>query len=48
MNPDDYGLVEMALSFGALLVFLIWQLIVTRRGVKADRERAAREKAGRE
>ena len=45
MNPDDYGLVEMALSFGVLLVFLVWQLVVTRRGLRADRERAEVDKA---
>jgi hypothetical protein len=38
----------MALSFGIVLAFLIWQLVTTRRGVKADRERAAREKAERD
>jgi hypothetical protein len=39
VTPDDYGLVEMALVFGAVLVFLVWQLVVTRRGLKEHRER---------
>jgi hypothetical protein len=38
-----YGLVEMVFSFGVILAILIWQLIVTRRGIREDRDRARRE-----
>jgi len=48
MPQSAYGLIEMTLSFGVVLGVLIWQLITTRRGVKVDRERAAKEKAERE
>jgi hypothetical protein len=40
---ESYGLIEMVLFFGVLLAFLIWQLIVTRRSIREDRERARRE-----
>jgi hypothetical protein len=39
MDPNSYGLVEMAASFGVVLLFLVWQLIVTRRGIREQRER---------
>ncbi len=48
MPQSVYGLIEMTLSFGVVLGVLVWQLVVTRRGVKADRERAAIEQARRE
>ena len=48
MPQSAYGLIEMTLSFGVVLAILIWQLITTRRGLRADRERAARERADRE
>lgn len=43
MSESLYGLVEMLLFFGVLLVFLIWQLIVTRRSLRIDRELARRD-----
>lgn len=43
-----YGLIEMGLTYGVVLSFLIWQLVKTRAAVKADLEKAAREKAQRE
>ena len=48
MPESAYGLIEMALSFGVVLLILVWQLVKTRAGVKADRERAAREQAEQE
>jgi flagellar biosynthesis/type III secretory pathway M-ring protein FliF/YscJ len=46
MSESLYGLVEMLLFFGVLLAFLIWQLVVTRRSLRNDRERAQRETRG--
>jgi hypothetical protein len=43
MSESLFGLVEMLLFFGVLLAFLVWQLVVTRRGLRKDRERAQRE-----
>jgi flagellar biosynthesis/type III secretory pathway M-ring protein FliF/YscJ len=43
MSESLYGLVEMLLFFGVLLAFLIWQLVVTRRSLRKDRERAQSE-----
>lgn len=48
MPQSAYGLIEMIFSFGVVLALLVWQLIVTRRGVMADRARAAKERAERE
>ena len=48
MPEGAYGVIEMTLSFGVVLAILFWQLAKTRAAVKADRERAAREKAERE
>lgn len=46
---NDYGgiagLIELTLAFGAALSFVGWQIIVTRRGIRADREEAARRNA---
>jgi hypothetical protein len=39
MDPNSYGLVEMVASFGIVLLVLVWQLIVTRRGIREQRER---------
>jgi hypothetical protein len=44
LNADYYGLVEMVFSFGVILAILFWQLIVTRRSIRADQDRA-RQKA---
>ena len=41
MNPDDYGLIELVLSFGVLLAILFWQLYSVKRSIKDD----ARKKA---
>jgi hypothetical protein len=38
-----YGLIDIVLFFGVILAFLIWQLIVTRRSIRQDLERALRE-----
>ena len=48
MPQYAYGLIEMGLTYGVVLTFLIWQLVKTRASLKSDRERAAREKAERE
>jgi hypothetical protein len=48
MPQSAYGLIEMIFSFGVVLALLVWQLVVTRRGVMADRARAAKEQAQRE
>ena len=45
MNPDYYGLIELMLSFGLVLVFLFWQLYSTRKAI-AEAERKAQEKPG--
>jgi hypothetical protein len=47
MPQSAFGLIEMIFSFGVVLALLIWELVRTRRALKADRERSAREKAGR-
>jgi hypothetical protein len=39
MNPNNYGLVEMALSFGVGLLFCVWQLISLERAKKRTREK---------
>ncbi|MGA2043619.1 MAG: hypothetical protein ABSG83_09630 [Roseiarcus sp.] len=41
MNPDNYGLIEMALSFGLVLLFGVWQLVSLDRAKKKTREKAA-------
>ena len=48
MLRSAFGLIEMLLVFGIVLALLIWELARTRRALKADRERAARDKAQRE
>jgi hypothetical protein len=42
-DSTAYGLVEIIFPFGVILAIAIWQLIVTRRSLLEDRERAARE-----
>jgi hypothetical protein len=34
MDPQYYGLIEMTLSFGAVLVFCLWQLYQVRKPTK--------------
>lgn len=46
MGESAYGLVEIVFSFGVVLAILIWQLVVTRRSIREDRERARREAGG--
>jgi hypothetical protein len=41
MNPNSYGLIEMGLSFGAVLLFCIGQLVSLERAKKRTREKAA-------
>ena len=41
MNPNNYGLVEMALSFGVVLLFCVWQLVSLERAKKRTREKTA-------
>ena len=43
MGESAYGLVEIVFAFGVVLAILIWQLVVTRRSIREDRERAERE-----
>ena len=45
MNPDDYGLIELVLSFGVILAILFWQLYSVKRSIKEDarKKHAARE-----
>jgi hypothetical protein len=39
MNPNNYGLIEMGLSFGVGLLFCVWQLISLERAKKRTREK---------
>ena len=36
MSPDDYGLIELMLSFGGLLAILFWQLYSVKRSMRED------------
>ena len=45
MPQSAYGLIELIFVFGGVLSFLVWELVRTRRGMKAEKDRAAREKA---
>ena len=36
MNPEDYGLIELVLSFGGLLAILFWQLYSVKRSIRED------------
>jgi hypothetical protein len=39
MDPTNYGLIEMALSFGVVLLFCAWQLVSLERAKKKTREK---------
>ena len=39
MDPNAYGLVEMAFSFGAVLIVLGWQWVSVRRSIREDEKR---------
>lgn len=45
MSERLFGLVELIGSYGIVLALLIWQLVRIRRSIRADREKAAREKS---
>lgn len=45
MDPQYYGLVEMAFSLGLVLAFGVWQLVSTARAKRRRIEREQREKA---
>lgn len=47
MDPSSYGYVEMGLVFVVVVLPLVWQLIITKRSLRADREQAEREKGER-
>jgi len=36
VSPDDYGLIELMLSFGGLLAILFWQLYSVKRSIRED------------
>jgi hypothetical protein len=40
VNQENYGLIELVLSFGVLLVFLFWQLYSVKRSIKEDARKA--------
>jgi len=42
MDPNDYGIVEMLLSFGVVLAFCFWQLYSVS---QAKKQRLERERA---
>jgi hypothetical protein len=42
LDPNYYGYVEMGLVFVVVVLPLVWQLIVTKRSLRADREREGR------
>ena len=46
MNPDNYGLVEMALSFGVVLSLALWELVSVRRALRKGRAEDAAKKNG--
>ena len=39
------GLIEIALSFGGFILFIIWQMRTLKRDIRAREEREARERA---
>lgn len=45
MSIDSFALLEMLFPFALLIAFLAWQLVVTKRGIRDDQARAAREQA---
>jgi len=36
VNPDQYGLIELVLSFGLVLAILFWQLYSVKRSIRED------------
>ncbi len=44
MDPNNYGLIEMAFSFGVVIVFGVWQLRSLEKAKKKTRENAAAAK----
>jgi len=36
VSPENYGLIEMVLSFGGLLAILFWQLYSVKRSIRED------------
>ena len=48
MDPNNYGLVELALVFGIVLSFCVWQLISLERAKKRTKEEAAAAEATKE
>jgi len=45
MPQRDYGLIEMAFSFGTILAIAVWQLISLERAKKMTSKRLARDSA---
>ncbi len=41
MNANAYGLIEMALVFGIVLLFGVWQLVSLEKAKKKTRAKAA-------
>lgn len=39
------GLIEIALTFGGFILFIIWQMRTLKRDIRAREEREARERA---
>jgi hypothetical protein len=44
VNPDDYGLIELVLSFGGILAILFWQLYSVKRSKREDARKAEAKK----
>ena len=38
MNPEYFGLIEMAFSFGVVLAIAFWQLYAVRKAIRKARE----------
>jgi hypothetical protein len=36
VSPDNYGLIELVLSFGVILAILFWQLYSVKRSIRED------------
>ncbi|MBB4196813.1 hypothetical protein CCR94_06295 [Rhodoblastus sphagnicola] len=43
MSGNTIAFIEMLIPFALVLAFLTWQLVVTKRSLREDQERAARE-----
>ena len=41
MDANNYGLIEMALFFGIVLLFCVWQLVSLEKAKKKTRAKAA-------